>query len=145
MRKFQLTHPWGCDDIVHIHRVSVSQISTHTPVRVWPIWTVTFDLCPISTHTPVRVWQSFFEIPRAWSNFNSHTREGVTGLSNVFDVAGNFNSHTREGVTITCKCVNLSLLFQLTHPWGCDFPIFTPSSNLAKFQLTHPWGCDTGL
>ena len=33
-------------------------------------------------------------------NFNSHTREGVTGLY-AFEKrwAANFNSHTREGVT----------------------------------------------
>ena len=53
---FQLTHPWGCDGRCMRSRW-VSDISTHTPVRVWPlqaVWT------PETCH------------------FNSHTREGVT-------------------------------------------------------------------
>ena len=33
-------------------------------------------------------------------NFNSHTREGVTGSVNQFmSGTSDFNSHTREGVT----------------------------------------------
>ena len=35
----------------------------------------------------------------------------------------NFNSHTREGVTSFGKMTVNRILFQLTHPWGCDKPI----------------------
>ena len=33
-RKFQLTHPWGCDCKIK-EKVRRWKISTHTPVRVW--------------------------------------------------------------------------------------------------------------
>ena len=33
------------------------------------------------------------------TNFNSHTREGVTRYLVHLHVCGDFNSHTREGVT----------------------------------------------
>ena len=74
---FQLTHPWGCDIIIVFNNF-ICIISTHTPVRVWPFrkW----------THT-------------ATSDFNSHTREGVTN---------------NRGLVLCAE------LFQLTHPWGCD-------------------------
>ena len=51
------------------------------------------------------------------SNFNSHTREGVTP-----QIAGNstvdidFNSHTREGVTNKLFICEECGAFQLTHP-----------------------------
>ena len=33
-------------------------------------------------------------------DFNSHTREGVTRVKNILSpISSNFNSHTREGVT----------------------------------------------
>ena len=54
----------------------------------------------------------------------------------------NFNSHTREGVTaIRCILIH-NLRFQLTHPWGCDNPVKLIFWDFPKFQLTHPWGCD---
>ena len=34
------------------------------------------------------------------------------------------------------------MIFQLTHPWGCD-SIICCCIAIVKFQLTHPWGCDT--
>ena len=98
-------------------------------------------------------------------NFNSHTREGVTirpAYIYPFDVY--FNSHTREGVTSLTVPAQLSVPFQLTHPWGCDgtlgasinFSVIsthTPvrvwrildgqPTDFFIFQLTHPWGCDT--
>ena len=76
--KFQLTHPWGCDD-VDANRMFICEISTHTPVRVWP-WR--------------RSWAAY--CPR---HFNSHTREGVTLISALLSCLSHFNSHTREGVT----------------------------------------------
>ena len=75
-----------------------------------------------------------------------------------------FNSHTREGVTVLAVSFSFSSSFQLTHPWGCDFPTLIRSCMISisthtpvrvwrkqtisktkflKFQLTHPWGCDT--
>ena len=55
--RFQLTHPWGCDEKVSRYITKYISISTHTPVRVW--------------HRPTP--------PCRHSNdFNSHTREGVT-------------------------------------------------------------------
>ena len=120
-QKFQLTHPWGCD---LYNRLPLSTtfnfnshtregvtfsglkswgdvpISTHTPVRVWhkPKFRLPSD-DKISTHTPVRVWHWYRWHYKCFSNFNSHTREGVTEKRfNRFHL----------------------LSFQLTHPWGCD-------------------------
>ncbi len=52
------------------------------------------------------------------SNFNSHTREGVTFAEKyAAKSSSNFNSHTREGVTIIlCPRVCSLTQFQLTHP-----------------------------
>ena len=78
-----------------------SNISTHTPVRVWLVNTDTVNhKRPISTHTPVRVWLLLKELRIMQTNFNSHTREGVT--SEVIKISS-------------------SRKFQLTHPWGCDW------------------------
>ena len=146
-------------------KVEAAEISTHTPVRVWPLW----------------LWLSMSEM-----HFNSHTREGVTTSGRcryfpmkisthtpvrvwqehqVFQSSSNyFNSHTREGVTLCVSCFQETLKFQLTHPWGCDaqdIRLFQLRHNISthtpvrvwpgtewmrcprcKFQLTHPWGCD---
>ena len=158
------TYPWGCDDDTLSY----------------------YECLCISTHTPVRVWHSLlltdvqfvrFQLTHPW------------GCDYKFDFTylpeSDFNSHTREGVT---PCVNRTEpvnIFQLTHPWGCDpfeFVTFrlldsisthTPvrvwparplishnhyyfnshtregvteernaEYNELKFQLTHPWGCD---
>ena len=97
---FQLTHPWGCDPSIREQR-KAQPISTHTPVRVWR-WGLKYEkgryfisthtpvrvwLCcicetlaaSISTHTPVRVWPGVKKAVGTYKNFNSHTREGVTG------------------------------------------------------------------
>ena len=56
-----------------------------------------------------------------------------------------FNSHTREGVTLCGGCaVNGDRGFQLTHPWGCDGSMIAARST-SSFQLTHPWGCDAAV
>ena len=53
---FQLTHPWGCDHIGHIEYLKQANFNSHTREGV------TKTLCEysnnknISTHTPVRVW-----------------------------------------------------------------------------------------
>ena len=165
-RRFQLTHPWGCDALVRYECSPKPAISTHTPVRVWR-WNF------------VVLWMSL--------HFNSHTREGVTplkwstavpwsfqlthpwGCDNIgtrdntphsisthtpvrvwpsnpcfFNPCFNFNSHTREGVTIIIvPSEMIFLIFQLTHPWGCDLLLNSPFIIWLAFQLTHPWGCDT--
>ena len=38
-----------------------------------------------------------------------------------------------------------SIIFQLTHPWGCDLPNSLYISVSLPFQLTHPWGCDIDM
>ena len=53
-----------------------------------------------------------------------------------------FNSHTREGVTNGETYFRRTKSFQLTHPWGCDLPLWLRFGLLQIFQLTHPWGCD---
>ena len=142
-RKFQLTHPWGCDAEKRFCQ-ECDSISTHTPVRVWPDGHKPREPQRISTHTPVRVWlmSSFFDnfctkfqLTHPWGcdylmereilfrgNFNSHTREGVTKHIQWLTVGvKNFNSHTREGVTFPfTSTLHPELSFQLTHPWGCD-------------------------
>ena len=51
-----------------------------------------------------------------WANFNSHTREGVTGKGCLACRYPYFNSHTREGVTIIFGEMFTDGIFQLTHP-----------------------------
>ena len=101
-----------------------TKISTHTPVRVWLFGVAPAEFSPeISTHTPVRVWHLYSQyVYNVIGNFNSHTREGVTGNQLIY-------------LLIICR-------FQLTHPWGCDKSEVIKISSSRKFQLTHPWGCD---
>ena len=115
IKGFQLTHPWGCDGR-WTYKEEKTGISTHTPVRVWPLWKL-FQLVGgfISTHTPVRVWQtSGLKLP-AEVNFNSHTREGVTALRHFPSAPPHFNSHTREGVTPSWWTFPLSLRYFNSH------------------------------
>ena len=37
------------------------------------------------------------------------------------------------------------ILFQLTHPWGCDKSPLCNCFCRSIFQLTHPWGCDLDI
>ena len=140
---FQLTHPWGCDDVAEFFCYH-NRISTHTPVRVWP---APF-LSDIATD----------------QNFNSHTREGVTLL--IISAIGIYHISTHTPVRVwlySCSLFLMVFTFQLTHPWGCDgigldlanwlaISTHTPvrvwprtfSAQVIHiiFQLTHPWGCD---
>ena len=80
--KFQLTHPWGCDNEQIQNYDTLNQISTHTPVRVWLfLYSQTMKQCKFQLTHP---WGC--DLP--WQNhipdilyFNSHTREGVTLLN----------------------------------------------------------------
>ena len=78
-QQFQLTHPWGCDNNVLIILPFGNNFNSHTREGV------TLENSPalcvaayISTHTPVRVWPLSGYINELTLNFNSHTREGVT-------------------------------------------------------------------
>ena len=129
--RFQLTHPWGCDHQIYNPTVLwPCHFNSHTREGVTPAYCADdgayiFQLThpwgcdqllydkvrelEISTHTPVRVWRSTFKI------WNLHK--------------GNFNSHTREGVTGWISIYPGFFIFQLTHPWGCD--------HLPDFQLHY--------
>ena len=96
-------------------------ISTHTPVRVWLTRVLDFLQIIISTHTPVRVW------------LNSVNHKTVFFIS----------THTPVRVWRYVTGARLrAVIFQLTHPWGCDNPVKLIFWDFPKFQLTHPWGCD---
>ena len=120
-RRFQLTHPWGCDVRNFITHFS-SMVSTHTPVRVWladsTAWVklTLFQLThPWGCDAPGVIASAtrLFQLTHPWGcdfglvwmvsdcwSFNSHTREGVTGVWVQIPLGvPSFNSHTREGVT----------------------------------------------
>ena len=139
---FQLTHPWGCDsggDLLNARilnfnshtREGVTQsfylyhqkpgISTHTPVRVWQIRGKRTERGKISTHTPVRVWRVTDYIVKEDVAISTHTPVRVWlhyipshGLPSI-------STHTPVRVWLV-GILNHSflLVFQLTHPWGCD-------------------------
>ena len=122
--QFQLTHPWGCDAMTLSALPISSIISTHTPVRVWLVYSIIFwDYERISTHTPVRVWLSLSE---------------RLSFSLIFQL-----THPWGCDGFCMDMVTPVLKFQLTHPWGCDY--FSPNNVTESwgFQLTHPWGCDS--
>ena len=120
------------------------RISTHTPVRVWPMelpWIFQQERFQLThpwgcdfVNTIYTITVHLFQLTHPWGcdyyshlrgflhwYFNSHTREGVTGQVILLSgKRGDFNSHTREGVTATTGICALSRTFQLTHPWGCD-------------------------
>ena len=119
--KFQLTHPWGCDNSP-VKNKDLWKISTHTPVRVWhvPECSVLNDNC-ISTHTPVRVWRQEMAITSNILGFQlTHPWGCDIRPFNKQSCGEYFNSHTREGVTGEIFFTSSVLKFQLTHPWGCD-------------------------
>ena len=100
-----------------------NQISTHTPVRVWPAKLQLLLIKKrISTHTPVRVWL-----------FNHVRKCKISEIS----------THTPVRVwLIACEYRGVFCRFQLTHPWGCDRSPNKAHKENREFQLTHPWGCD---
>ena len=75
-------------------------------------------------------------------DFNSHTREGVTVFFHNWAILLlNFNSHTREGVTLGNLNCKGDLYFNSHTREG----VTTSTArwyHTAIFQLTHPWGCD---
>ena len=81
---------------------------------------------------------------RPKADFNSHTREGVTFVPTpTISLAFYFNSHTREGVTTVENLQKSLLIFQLTHPWGCDC-IHLPSKYISGISTHTPvrvWLC----
>ena len=121
---FQLTHPWGCDDLINAVETYCKYISTHTPVRVWQsCHTAEIRINRISTHTPVRVWlavqfattkHSWFQLTHPWGcdspilvsfvilQISTHTPVRVWPIRFRFQLLKlYFNSHTREGVTLS--------------------------------------------
>ena len=99
LRRFQLTHPWGCDQGA-VKQERIAAISTHTPVRVW-------------RNTRTGIWSTY--------DFNSHTREGVTLHPNILYKYKYISTHTPVRVwLIIWKYLAVNIVFQLTHPWGCD-------------------------
>ena len=99
---FQLTHPWGCDFIYEVDKYNRLAISTHTPVRVWLIFTNEYiHLNVISTHTPVRVWRALTQmLQELQTQFQlTHPWGCDTGILGSIRALLDFNSHTREGVT----------------------------------------------
>ena len=142
---FQLTHPWGCDE-ERTASNGIITISTHTPVRVWlsSMGSSAFQTI-ISTHTPVRVWRSVNQFMSGTSDFNSHTREGVTAIWNAIKKLIRIFQLTHPwGCDILILHYKWFLKFQLTHPWGCDSVMLGWAARL-WFQLTHPWGCDSKM
>ena len=120
-RRFQLTHPWGCDALVRYECSPKPAISTHTPVRVWR-WNF------------VVLWMSL--------HFNSHTREGVTPLKWSTAVPWSFQLTHPWG----CDCEPLYAFMAVvisTHTPVRVWPVFGSTVlSFIIFQLTHPWGCD---
>ena len=147
---FQFTHPWGCD--------SVGTTKIYAPIQFqfthpWGCDRLTEDAVKelyVSIHAPVRmrrVWRS-----QAWILvcFNSRTREDATILYSLLSSAKRvsihapvrmrpdfyrrnrrnirFNSRTREDATIIMLTLFLAVLFQFTHPWGCDCTWSAPIS-----------------
>ena len=98
--EFQLTHPWGCDQVEQYRKYLYNNFNSHTREGVT---------------------SRFGYIHLVQIHFNSHTREGVTWfIRSRCNGPYHFNSHTREGVTATRRTLTQLWTFQLTHPWGCD-------------------------
>ena len=98
--QFQLTHPWGCDCCAYKQLSHSTNFNSHTREGVTTLLSRSIIHQLISTHTPVRVW--------------------LHGGIQHWPEDGNFNSHTREGVTAKFFISLHLMIFQLTHPWGCD-------------------------
>ena len=91
----------------------------------------------------MRVWQFFSRARDEGGDFNSHTREGVTGCYRYITKYITISTHTPVRVWRVMIGGDMKTLwFQLTHPWGCDKKIIGRPILKKIFQLTHPWGCD---
>ena len=139
--EFQLTHPWGCD-LIEIMLLPKTEFQLTHPWGCDVVGGYLDEELKISTHTPVRVWRSAFDEIGRIINFNSHTREGVTlEKSRIMMMQILFQLTHPWGCDHDKGYVSVNDPFQLTHPWGCDNLLTELLTNLV-FQLTHPWGCD---
>ena len=100
LAKFQLTHPWGCDQVDCSLTAAAEYFNSHTREGVTTIIASNCAECNFNSHTREGVTIDDKSDMYKGYNFNSHTREGVTiNCTNLDWFNTNFNSHTREGVT----------------------------------------------
>ena len=108
--QFQLTHPWGCD-LIEIMLLPKTEFQLTHP---WG--------CDNSWNS----WKGLsygFQLTHPW---------GCDLMQPTsLEESSNFNSHTREGVTWLVGISTKSWKFQLTHPWGCDAARLMKSGELS--------------
>ena len=140
---FQFTHPCGCDKTFGLSG-KLRRVSIHAPVwvRLLSINAATGHMpfqfthpcgCDFTNHYPAN----------AGYCFNSRTRVGATDEELELIAALAVSIHAPVWVRHD-KSVSYSsaMLFQFTHPCGCDAATLSLHNGLVQFQFTHPCGCD---
>ena len=142
MQQFQSTHPY---------RVWLAELrsdgddhqfqSTH-PYRVWLLLCLSCP-CPFlfqSTH-PYRVWLDGHHITLLLERFNPHTHTGCDKSASSNQVKKKVSIHTPiQGVTqVTSPSLQVSLLFQSTHPYRVWLMSRSEWFASNVFQSTHPY------
>ena len=140
--QFQLTHPWGCDNTINQCANKCVYFNSHTREGVTSLECCIYGISQFQLTHPWgcdhagsiwhRVYQ--FQLTHPWGCDN----EFLSVLFYPFY----FNSHTREGVTYSVCTVSPRYVISTHTPvrvwrWHCLFLIV-----FVIFQLTHPWGCD---
>ena len=143
-RRFQFTHPCGCDQFPHPAfsnsrgfnsrtRVGATADSPHAPFQT-----------RVSIHAPV--WVRHKWLPRVatgWQFQFTHPCGCDNRRRNRGGFRCGFNSRTRVGATKLSSSKGGKLPVSIHAPVWVRRALLTTSRVCTRFQFTHPCGCDS--
>ena len=163
-KRFQFTHPCGCDRTMHGQTLATGSFNSRTRVGATIISDPLCLILEVSIHAPVWVRQDPRDQRGNQQSFNSRTRVGATQdqlarcvflhvsihapvwvrprWAGIDHHIPRFNSRTRVGAT-SYQRRYLGLQEVSIHAPVWVRPVFRRISfKLSEFQFTHPCGCD---
>ena len=145
-KKFQFTHPCGCDNNALKIAVEHSGFNSRTRVGATRPCRRKFPLQVVSIHAPVwvRPWKDV--IISLDDKFQFTHPCGCDRRGNLIPSPGcSFNSRTRVGATVTNRKLSQLAIVSIHAPVWVRRRIAHGRLSYGGFQFTHPCGCDICL
>ncbi len=142
--RFQFTHPCGCDFLIRQFSKCVQEFQFTHPCGCDVLLTArsTLRMKFQFTH-PCGCDQSPERAVARTRGFNSRTRVGATYFPVCPVDDQPVSIHAPVWVRLFALCLDMiSMMFQFTHPCGCDLRTLPSPPPGKRFQFTHPCGCD---